>query len=92
MAEKITLLVPYAIAAVLWVLLWWHTITKIGYRGLARKLWLVGMCIPPFLSVVLVCLLVLPWPVLRQLRQLRKQNSLPEDEIEAELRSLRENL
>lgn len=89
-ADLIGQILALSLAAVLWTWLWWHVITKIGYRGLARKLWLVGMCIPPFLSITLVLLLALPWPICRQLRQMKKQ--LNGNDIEAELRQLRSNL
>jgi uncharacterized membrane protein len=78
------------LAAILWGWLWWHVITKIGYQGLLRRLWLVGMCIPPLFAIVMVLLLVLPWPICRQLRQLKKQQS--DGAIDDELRQLRSNL
>ena len=77
------------LGAVLWVWMWWYVITKIGHRGLARKLWMVGMCIPPLLPIVMVLLLVMPWPVCRQLRQMKKQSG--GTDIDAELRRLRSN-
>jgi type VI protein secretion system component VasK len=67
-------ILAYALTAVLWAWLWLHIITKIGYRGLARRLWLVSMCIPPFLGIAWILLFLLPWPVHRELRQLKKES------------------
>ena len=92
-SDKFALLLGYALGVVLWLWLWWHVIGKIGYRGLARKLWLVGMCVPPFFGLVMIFLLLLPWPVYRQLRQLREQNKRlqPGSDIDEELKRLRSN-
>jgi hypothetical protein len=73
-AQVIGEILGYILGAILWAWLWWHIITKIGYRGLVRKLWLVGMCIPPFLGITWILLFLLPWPVHRELKQLRKES------------------
>lgn len=61
--------VPVVIAFLLWVWMWWHVTTKIGYRGWLRKVWLVCLCIPPVGPVAMFLILVLPWPICKQLRQ-----------------------
>lgn len=73
-ADVFAQILAYALTAVLWAWLWLHIITKIGYRGLARRLWLVSMCIPPLLGVAWILLFVLPWPAFRELKQLRQEN------------------
>lgn len=75
-----------ALTAVLWAWMWLHVITKAGYRGLPRKLWLVGICLPPVAPFVVIALLISPWPVYRELKRLRK--SIPE--IKAELERLQQ--
>jgi hypothetical protein len=79
------------LAAIMWVWLWYHTITKIGYRGEHRRWWLVGLCIPPINGFVLLALLVLPWPIQKQLKQLKQQGS-PVPGVDDELEQLRRQM
>ena len=44
--EPIVLVISTALTAVLWAWMWLFIISKIGYRGLSRKLWLVGTSTP----------------------------------------------
>lgn len=81
-AEFVGLILSYAASAIFWAWMWLHIISKIGYRGLSRKLWLIGMCIPPVLPGVMIALLLLPWPVHQELRKLKK--AIPEIKAEFE--------
>lgn len=83
--EPIVLVISTALTAVLWAWMWLFIISKIGYRGLSRKLWLVGMCLPPVFPAVMLALLLLPWPVQRELKKLKK--AIPE--IQSELERLK---
>lgn len=83
--EPVVLILSTALTAVLWVWLWLHVSSKIGYRGLARKLWLVAMCLPPTMPIAMIALLVLPWPIHQELRKLKK--AIPE--IQSELERLK---
>jgi hypothetical protein len=93
-ADTVVLILSVALTAVFWVWMWWHVISKIGYRDLPRKLWIVGMCLPPFFGFVMILLLVLPWPVHRQLRQVRKRASELEalSGVDEQLKQLRNTL
>ncbi|HAA31089.1 MAG TPA: hypothetical protein DCE56_29515 [Cyanobacteria bacterium UBA8553] len=102
-SEQITLFFAIALTAILWVFLWGHIIYKLGYRGIIRKLLLVGMCIPPVNWFVFLGMMLLPWPVHIQLRQVQKQldaqssvkpvkPSVPIDPVEAELKRMKDNL
>jgi hypothetical protein len=74
--DPVVVAISTALTAVLWAWMWLFIISKIGYRGLYRKLWLVGMCLPPILPAVMIALLLLPWPIYRELKRLRK--AIPE--------------
>ena len=86
--DAVPLVLGTALTAVLWAWFWWHVISKVGYRGLARKLWLVAMCIPPLPAATMLLLLALPWPVYGQLRRQVKAG----EELEAELKQLHPRL
>ena len=80
--DPVVLILSTALTAVLWAWMWLHIISKIGYRGLSRKLWLVGMCLPPIFPAVMIGLLILPWPIQQELKKLRK--AIPEIKSELE--------
>lgn len=61
------------VAIALWVLMWWSFFSKMGFRSWPRRLMVFCCVLPPVLSVILIVLAIIPWPVNRQLRQLRKQ-------------------
>ncbi len=93
-------LIPLLFAWLIYCAFWWFLITKFGWRGKARLIFLALMSVPPIHEALqavsascLIFLLIWPWPVykeLRQLRQMKKQR--PGDDIDAELRQLRTNL
>jgi MFS family permease len=89
-SNQIPTIIAGALFAVLWVIFWGHFISRLGYRGALRKWWLVGMCIPPFFSLVFIAMVLLPWPVRRQLKQFQKQLP-PVNPIEDELKRMRDN-
>ena len=84
-------LLAYVIIAALWVWFAWSLTAKLGYRGLSRKLWFVSLCIPFLLGFTLVAILALPWPVYKELLQLRaeSQKLAKQNDIERELKRLK---
>ncbi|HEY9672724.1 MAG TPA: hypothetical protein V6D11_14865 [Waterburya sp.] len=88
--DLIIQILAYITTAICWFWLWWHVTSKIGYRGLTRKFWVAGMCIPPIAPFTLLLLMVLPWPVCKHLRQ--AQAVQKSESINSELEQLRRQM
>lgn len=83
--------------AIAWGLIWWHVISKMGYKRRFRQILLALMFIPGVNAGCLMFLLLFPWPVRREIRELKKQlaelqQRLPGHtrQIDEELKRLRE--
>ncbi|WP_143780207.1 hypothetical protein [Leptolyngbya sp. 'hensonii'] len=75
MATIITIVV-----LLLWAFLWWHLLTKSGYRGLSRVTMLFAMVCFPVIGFVLY--VATPWPLEKRLDKLAQRL----DEIERSVR------
>ena len=70
---------PRLIAYSLWVLMWWLLISKFGYREKLRLYWLIPFLVPPVQPYLIkvpgfafIALLLLPWPVWKEVRRARQ--------------------
>ncbi len=95
--DLIPTLIGYALGWAVFCWFWWFIISKFGWRGRARFILLALMAIPPahpaLASISVGCLffmLIWPWPIYKELRQLRKQRGIEvRDEIDLELQRLK---
>lgn len=56
------LILPALIFLVLWIAAWWRILTRLGYQGQNRILWLIGTLIFPINAIFLIVFAFLPWP------------------------------
>ena len=63
-------------AGITWILLWFWVISRIGYRGKVRLGITVLMCIPPINIITFMIMLILPFPLEREVKELRKRVAL----------------
>lgn len=82
-------IIPLIIGTILaWALqagAFWFLVGKIGYRGKWRMAWTIPLSLPspppllpitvPIMSVTLILLLFLPWPIHQELRKLKRKSS-----------------
>lgn len=52
-----------------WGLFCWHFLSRLGYKGKARGIWLFVVILSPATMFILFCC---PWPCNRELRRLRR--------------------
>ena len=48
---------------------WWRILSRLGYRGKVRLLWLIGMAIFPISAIAVIVFAFLPWPKLQSNKQ-----------------------
>lgn len=78
LADFLSWLIPRLFAWLIWAGLCWFLVGKFGYRGKARFFWLIPLLVPPTKTLVpiggtaLILLILLPWPIWKELRRVQK--------------------
>lgn len=92
--EVIVNLLCLLLAAFIWALIWWYVISKAGYRGKARWWWLAGMMLPflPPSWITLSCLLLVPWPVNKQVKGLKEKVELLQAQVGSQEQQIERNV